>query len=72
MPFWVTAYLLHPHIYIPGTPFQHRGCDLFSLHDTEMWLSITWLIADLLGISDALGYRPKGVHRPEVALTMPR
>jgi hypothetical protein len=33
-----------------------------------MWLSITWLIADLLGVSHALGYRPKGVHRPEVAL----
>jgi carbonic anhydrase/acetyltransferase-like protein (isoleucine patch superfamily) len=38
-----------------------------SLQGTEMWLSITWLIADLLGVSTALGYRPKGVHRPEVA-----
>ena len=39
-----------------------------SLQGTEMWLSITFLIADLLGISGALGYRPVGVHRTEVAL----
>lgn len=38
-----------------------------SLQGTEMWLSIAWLMADLLGASSALGYRPKGVHRPEVA-----
>ncbi|MER6010687.1 hypothetical protein [Streptomyces bluensis] len=30
-----------------------------------MWLAIIWLLADLLGRSDALGYRPRGVHRPE-------
>ena len=38
-----------------------------SLQGTEMWLSIIWLLGNLLGISDALGYRPKGVHRPEIA-----
>ena len=35
-----------------------------SLQGTEMWLSIIWLLADLLGEADALGYRPRGVHRP--------
>jgi len=37
-----------------------------SLQGTEMWLSIVYLMADLLGNADALGYRPKGVHRTEV------
>jgi len=36
-----------------------------------MWLSVTWLLADYLGRSDALGYRPRGVHRPEPALRLP-
>lgn len=36
-----------------------------GLQGTEMWLSIVWYLADLLGASDALGYRPRGVHRPE-------
>jgi acetyltransferase-like isoleucine patch superfamily enzyme len=36
-----------------------------SLQGTEMWLSIVWLMADLLGLSNAVGYRPRGVHRPE-------
>ena len=36
-----------------------------GLQGTEMWLAITWLLADLVGVSDLLGYRPRGVHRPE-------
>lgn len=36
-----------------------------SLQGTEMWLSIVYLMSDLLGVSDALGYRPRGVHRTE-------
>jgi acetyltransferase-like isoleucine patch superfamily enzyme len=36
-----------------------------SLMGTEMWLAICWLLADVLGESDSLGYRPRGVHRPE-------
>jgi acetyltransferase-like isoleucine patch superfamily enzyme len=36
-----------------------------GLLGTEMWLSITWLLSDYLGCSDALGYTPRGVHRPE-------
>jgi hypothetical protein len=38
-----------------------------GLQGTEMWLAILWYLADLAGISDALGYRPRGVHRPEPA-----
>jgi hypothetical protein len=34
---------------------------------TEMWLSIVWYLADLLGRSDVLGWRPVGVHLPEPA-----
>ncbi|CAM2895664.1 acyltransferase [Rariglobus hedericola] len=53
--------------------WQHnRGFDFVvarhktSLQGTEMWLSIVYLMADLLGKADALGYRPRGVHRTEV------
>lgn len=38
-----------------------------SLQGTEMWLSIAWLMADLLGAAKSFGYRPQGVHRTEVA-----
>ncbi|KND40294.1 acyltransferase [Streptomyces stelliscabiei] len=38
-----------------------------GLQGTEMWLAIVWLLADLQGRSDLLGYRPRGVHRPEPA-----
>jgi len=34
-----------------------------------MWLATLWLMADYLGVAGALGYRPRGVHRPEPALT---
>lgn len=38
-----------------------------GLQGTEMWLAITWLLADLVGLSDLVEYRPRGVHRPEPA-----
>ncbi|MFI5912088.1 acyltransferase [Dactylosporangium sp. NPDC051541] len=38
-----------------------------GLQGTEMWLAIVWLLADLVDASDQLGYRPRGVHRPEPA-----
>jgi hypothetical protein len=41
-----------------------------GLQGTEMWLSIVYLMADLLGTPDALGYRPQGVHRPGPALQL--
>nr|WP_275588396.1 acyltransferase [Microlunatus panaciterrae] len=43
---------------------QHRP----GLQGTEMWLATLWYIADLCGISESLGYRPRGVHRPEPAV----
>ncbi|MFI7700352.1 acyltransferase [Nonomuraea sp. NPDC049480] len=42
-----------------------------GLQGTEMWLAIIWLLADYLGVSDALGYRPRGIHRPESAIQLP-
>lgn len=39
-----------------------------GLQGTEMWLAIVWYLADLIGVSHALGYRPRGVHRPEAIL----
>ncbi|MDF2990849.1 MAG: acyltransferase, partial [Microbacterium sp.] len=41
-----------------------------GLQGTEMWLAIVWYLADLAGVSDALGYRPRGVHRPEPAAAL--
>nr|WP_234388020.1 MULTISPECIES: acyltransferase [Streptomyces] len=38
-----------------------------GLKGTEMWLAIIWLLADVLGVADLLGYRPRGIHRPEPA-----
>lgn len=43
-----------------------------GLQGTEMWLSVLWLAADLAGLSDALSYRPRGIHRPEPALSLRR
>ncbi|MEU4744117.1 hypothetical protein AB0G02_27125, partial [Actinosynnema sp. NPDC023658] len=42
-----------------------------GLQGTEMWLAVVWLLADLLGLAEALGYRPRGVHRPEPATSLP-
>lgn len=44
-----------------GFPFR-RGQEP-GLKGTEMWLSIIYLMCDYLGLSDYLGYEPKGVHR---------
>uniref|UniRef100_UPI003571781E acyltransferase n=1 Tax=Microlunatus endophyticus TaxID=1716077 RepID=UPI003571781E len=41
-----------------------------GLQGTEMWLAILWLLADTVGIASELGYRPRGVHRPEPALSL--
>ncbi|GAB4083896.1 hypothetical protein GCM10028784_05260 [Myceligenerans cantabricum] len=49
-----------------GTGFAARGdSSVPGLQGTEMWLAIVWYLADLAGVSDHLGYRPRGVHRPE-------
>ena len=38
-----------------------------SLQGIEMWLSIIYILADLLGSASELGYCPQGVHRPRPA-----
>jgi hypothetical protein len=43
-----------------------------GLQGTEMWLAIIWLLTDYLGFSDALGYHPRGVHRPEPLIAVPK
>ena len=63
----------------PGQPTSElRGVDAANpnysdgsipgLQGTEMWTSIVWLAADRLGLTDAISFRPKGVHRPEPAI----
>lgn len=57
-----------------GFGFRAPGRDTAGLADTvpglqgtEMWLAIVWYLADLVGVAESLGYRPRGVHRPEPA-----
>ncbi|WP_045301749.1 acyltransferase [Microbacterium trichothecenolyticum] len=65
--------------WVPGAGFSFREPSPAArglietepgLQGTEMWLAILWYLADLAGVSDALGYRPRGVHRPEPAATL--
>jgi carbonic anhydrase/acetyltransferase-like protein (isoleucine patch superfamily) len=41
-----------------------------GLLGTEMWLSITWLLGDYLGMSDVLDFQPQGIHRPRPAASL--
>ncbi len=48
-----------------GMAFDPRGTDRSGepgLQGTEMWLSIIYYMADLLGLKEHLVYSPKGVH----------
>ncbi len=54
-----------PERWVPGRGFAFADGQPPSLQGTEMWLSTVWLAADLLGQSDALPWRPRGVHRVE-------
>lgn len=54
--------------YSPNAAGQNRP----GLQGTEMWLAIIWYLADLVGSAEALGYRPRGVHRPEPAFRLPK
>jgi acetyltransferase-like isoleucine patch superfamily enzyme len=36
-----------------------------GLQGTEMWLATAWLLADILGVAQHLGYVPHGIHHPE-------
>lgn len=61
LPFWVPG---------RGFAFQLSRQQETGLQGTEMWLSIIYLLADLCGLSSALGYSPKGVHRLEPAFSL--
>lgn len=39
-----------------------------SLQGTEMWLTVIWLMADILAVSKTLTFNPQGVHRTHSAL----
>lgn len=67
--------------WVPGEGFPFRfapssgptGIDQVpGFKGTEMWLSTVWYLADLAGVSESLGYRPTGVHRPEPAWDLAR
>ena len=57
--------------WVPGEGVPFAPGSPPSLQGTEMWLAVAWYAADLLGLAGALGYRPRGVHRPEPALRLP-
>ncbi|MGB8353893.1 MAG: acyltransferase [Chthoniobacteraceae bacterium] len=44
--------------------------ELPGLQGTEMWLSIVYLMADVLGLAHIPGYKPRGIHRPEPAINL--
>jgi acetyltransferase-like isoleucine patch superfamily enzyme len=51
--------------WVPGAGFAFGDGDEPGLQGTEMWLTIVFHMADLLGESDGLSWRPRGVHRLE-------
>ena len=51
-----------------GTPWEIGSPAGPGLQGTEMWLSIVHLAADVVGESDGLSWRPRGVHRLEPVL----
>jgi acetyltransferase-like isoleucine patch superfamily enzyme len=67
--------------YVPGVGFAFAASEAADaspaqrrpgLQGTEMWLSIIWLAADVLGLAGNLSYEPRGVHRPTPSLTLAR
>jgi acetyltransferase-like isoleucine patch superfamily enzyme len=48
-----------------GFAFEIHPAAAPSLKGTEMWLAIIYLLAEVCGESQSLGYRPKGIHRLE-------
>jgi hypothetical protein len=51
--------------WVEGAGFAFATGGEPGLQGTEMWLAIVYLMADLLGESAGLPWRPQGVHRPE-------
>lgn len=49
--------------WVDGEGFAFESGRPTGLQGTEMWLSIVYLLADYLGESDGLSWRPRGVHR---------
>ncbi|MBB6429602.1 acetyltransferase-like isoleucine patch superfamily enzyme [Algisphaera agarilytica] len=45
-----------------GFAFETRDDAISSLMGTEMWLSIAWLCADLLGLAEPGDHPPLGIH----------
>ncbi|MEV0646156.1 acyltransferase [Phytomonospora sp. NPDC050363] len=76
------ATVLIPHLLEQWTPNEGFGFAAPSptagarpestpgLQGTEMWLAILWYLCDLAGLSDRLGYRPRGVHNPSPRLAL--
>ncbi|MEO0514202.1 MAG: acyltransferase [Planctomycetota bacterium] len=48
-----------------GFAFETRDDATPGLMGTEMWLSIAWLCADVLGITTRDDHPPRGIHRAE-------
>lgn len=53
--------------WVDGAGFAFGDGDEPGLQGTEMWLSIVYLMAHLLGEAGGLSWRPRGVHRLEPA-----
>ncbi len=54
----------------PGKGFAFSADHHPGLQGTEMWLSILYIVSHYLGLTQHLNYKPKGVHRVEVALNL--
>lgn len=48
----------------PDAAGRRDGDAAVGLQGTEMWLTIVWLAADLLGHAELLSFRPCGTHEP--------
>ena len=42
--------------------------DIACLHFTEQWIAVIYLMANLLDLTSALNFHPRGIHRTNVAL----
>jgi len=52
-----------PQRWVEGEGFAFADGQSGSLQGTEMWLSVVHLAADILGLTEAFAFVPKGVHR---------
>lgn len=51
--------------WVDGQGFAFADGQMPGLQGTEMWLSVLHLAAKLLGMAEAFGFVPRGVHRTE-------